>query len=138
MAKRDYYEVLEITRSASDGEIKSSFRKLAMKWHPDKNPGDQTCEHKFREINEAYDVLKDGDRRAAYDRVGPFSTELWLGDFLDWWARAIDCGLESFMLPDVTLLRRVHGDNVGVRRRDERSEYARVLKTILDRRRGAH
>jgi molecular chaperone DnaJ len=70
MAKRDYYEVLEITRSASDGEIKSSFRKLAMKWHPDKNPGDQACEHKFREINEAYDVLKDGDRRAAYDRYG--------------------------------------------------------------------
>lgn len=70
MSKRDYYEVLEITRSASDGEIKSSYRKLAMKWHPDKNPGDQTCEHKFREISEAYEVLKDGDRRAAYDRYG--------------------------------------------------------------------
>src|SRR6185312_14701683 len=70
MAKRDYYEVLEVTRSASDGEIKSSFRKLAMKWHPDKNPGDQDCEHRFKEINEAYDVLKDGQRRAAYDRFG--------------------------------------------------------------------
>jgi molecular chaperone DnaJ len=70
MAKRDYYEVLEVSRAASDGEIKSSFRKLAMKWHPDRNPGDNDCEHKFKEINEAYDVLKDGDRRAAYDRFG--------------------------------------------------------------------
>ena len=70
MAKRDYYEVLEVSRSASDGEIKSSFRKLAMKWHPDRNPGDQECEHKFKEINEAYDVLKDGEKRAAYDRFG--------------------------------------------------------------------
>jgi molecular chaperone DnaJ len=70
MAKRDYYEVLEVSRAASDGEIKTSFRKLAMKWHPDRNPGDNDCEHKFKEINEAYDVLKDGDRRAAYDRFG--------------------------------------------------------------------
>jgi molecular chaperone DnaJ len=70
MAKRDYYEVLGITRSANDDEIKASFRKLAMKWHPDKNPGDQDCEHRFKEINEAYDILKDGERRAAYDRFG--------------------------------------------------------------------
>jgi molecular chaperone DnaJ len=70
MAKRDYYEVLEVTRSASDGEIKSSFRKLAMKWHPDKNPGDNDCEHKFKEINEAYETLKDPQKRAAYDRFG--------------------------------------------------------------------
>jgi len=70
MSKRDYYEVLEVSRSASDNEIKSSFRKLAMKWHPDKNPGDNDCEHRFREINEAYECLKDGERRAAYDRFG--------------------------------------------------------------------
>jgi molecular chaperone DnaJ len=70
MAKRDYYEVLGLTRSASEVEIKASFRKLAMQWHPDKNPGDQDCEHRFKEINEAYDVLKDGERRAAYDRFG--------------------------------------------------------------------
>jgi molecular chaperone DnaJ len=68
--KRDYYEVLGLTRSAKDEEIKSAFRKLAMKWHPDKNPGDRDCEHRFREINEAYDILKDGERRAAYDRFG--------------------------------------------------------------------
>jgi molecular chaperone DnaJ len=70
MAKRDYYEVLGLTRAASEVEIKASFRKLAMQWHPDKNPGDEECEHRFKEINEAYDVLKDGDRRAAYDRFG--------------------------------------------------------------------
>ncbi len=70
MAKRDYYEVLGLTRSAGDDEIKAAFRKLAMKWHPDKNPGDQDCEHRFKEINEAYDILKDGERRAAYDRFG--------------------------------------------------------------------
>jgi molecular chaperone DnaJ len=70
MAKRDYYEVLGLKRSASEVEIKASFRKLAMQWHPDKNPGDQDCEHRFKEINEAYDILKDGERRAAYDRHG--------------------------------------------------------------------
>ncbi len=70
MAKRDYYEVLGVQRTADEDAIKSAFRKLAMKWHPDKNPGDQECEHRFKEINEAYDVLKDGDKRAAYDRFG--------------------------------------------------------------------
>jgi molecular chaperone DnaJ len=70
MAKRDYYEVLGLTRAASEVEIKTSFRKLAMQWHPDKNPGDEECEHRFKEINEAYDVLKDGERRAAYNRFG--------------------------------------------------------------------
>jgi molecular chaperone DnaJ len=70
MAKRDYYEVLGVARTANEDEIKSSFRKLAMKWHPDKNPGDKDCEHRFKEINEAYDVLKDDEKRAAYDRFG--------------------------------------------------------------------
>ena len=59
MAKRCYYETLEVTRAATDGELKSAFRKLAMQWHPDRNPGDKDCEHRFKEINEAYDVLKD-------------------------------------------------------------------------------
>jgi molecular chaperone DnaJ len=70
MAKRCYYEVLEVERSANDAALKSAFRKLAMKWHPDRNPGDTTSEHRFKEINEAYEVLKDGDKRAAYDRFG--------------------------------------------------------------------
>lgn len=68
--KRDYYEVLGVSRTASEEEIKRSYRKLAVKFHPDKNPGDAAVEEKFKEIGEAYDVLMDGDKRAAYDRFG--------------------------------------------------------------------
>ena len=70
MSKRDYYEVLGVTRTCTEVELKGAFRKLAMQHHPDRNPGDAECEHKFRELNEAYEVLKDGDKRAAYDRFG--------------------------------------------------------------------
>ena len=70
MSKRDYYDVLGVTRGASDADMKAAFRKLAMVHHPDRNPGDSECEHRFKEINEAYDVLKDADKRAAYDRFG--------------------------------------------------------------------
>src|ERR1700730_18212696 len=80
MAKRDYYELLEVTRTASDGELKAAYRKLAMKWHPDKNPGDKDCEHKFKEINEAYEVLKDEQKRAAYDRFGHAAFEHGMGN----------------------------------------------------------
>src|SRR5215813_6963766 len=68
--KRCYYETLEVERNADDTKLKAAFRKLAMKWHPDKNPGDAQSEVRFKEINEAYEVLKDGDKRAAYDRFG--------------------------------------------------------------------
>jgi molecular chaperone DnaJ len=70
MSKRDYYEVLSVTRTASDGDLKSAYRKLAMQWHPDRNPGDKDCENKFKEVSEAYDCLKDPQKRAAYDRYG--------------------------------------------------------------------
>src|SRR5947209_3153501 len=70
MAKRCYYETLEVERTASDADLKSAFRKLAMKWHPDRNPGDKSSEARFKEINEAYEILKDADKRAAYDRFG--------------------------------------------------------------------
>ena len=68
--KTCYYETLEVERSIDDAGLKTAFRKLAMKWHPDKNPGDPACEHKFKEISEAYEILKDGNKRAAYDRYG--------------------------------------------------------------------
>lgn len=68
--KTCYYETLEVERTVDETGLKSAFRKLAMKWHPDKNPGDPACEHKFKEISEAYEVLKDTNKRAAYDRYG--------------------------------------------------------------------
>jgi molecular chaperone DnaJ len=68
--KRDYYEVLGLGRNASEEEVKRAYRKLAIKFHPDKNPDDPHAEEKFKEIGEAYDVLMDSDKRAAYDRFG--------------------------------------------------------------------
>ncbi len=70
MSKRDYYEVLEVTRTATEVEIKSSYRKLALKYHPDRNPGDKAAEEKFKEAAEAYSVLADTDKRHMYDRFG--------------------------------------------------------------------
>ena len=70
MDKQDYYEALDVDRSAEAGEIKSAYRKLAMKYHPDRNAGDKGAEQKFKEISEAYDVLSDEEKRTAYDRFG--------------------------------------------------------------------
>ena len=69
-ARLDYYEVLEVSKTASADEIKKSYRKLAMKYHPDRNQGDKEAEAKFKDINQAYDVLKDEQKRAAYDKFG--------------------------------------------------------------------
>ncbi|MEE2661922.1 MAG: molecular chaperone DnaJ [Pseudomonadota bacterium] len=70
MAKPDYYDSLDVDRSADDTTLKSAYRKLAMKYHPDRNQGDSAAEEKFKEINEAYDVLRDSEKRAAYDQFG--------------------------------------------------------------------
>jgi len=70
MAKRDYYEILGVAKNSSEEEIKKSYRKLAMKFHPDRNPGDKAAEDKFKEAKEAYEMLSDGQKRAAYDRFG--------------------------------------------------------------------
>jgi molecular chaperone DnaJ len=70
MSKRDYYEVLGVERAASADDIKKAYRKLAVKFHPDKNPGDKTAEEKFKEIGEAYEVLSDSQKRALYDQHG--------------------------------------------------------------------
>lgn len=70
MSDKDYYEVLGVARDASDSDIKKAYRKLAMKYHPDRNPDDKTAEEKFKELGEAYEVLSDADKRAAYDRMG--------------------------------------------------------------------
>ena len=68
MNKRDYYEVLGIDKSASEKELKSAYRKLAKKYHPDANPGDKQSEEKFKELSEAYDILKDPEKRKLYDK----------------------------------------------------------------------
>jgi len=70
VSKADYYEVLGVGRDASDQELKSAYRRLAMKYHPDRNPGDQAAEEKFKQASEAYQVLGDADKRDAYDRFG--------------------------------------------------------------------
>ena len=68
--KVDYYETLGVSRECDEKTLKSAFRKLAMRYHPDRNPGDKEAEQKFKEIGEAYEVLKDPQKRAAYDRFG--------------------------------------------------------------------
>jgi len=69
-SKRDYYDVLGISRGANEDEIKKAYRRLAVQYHPDRNPGDRQAEEKFKEVNEAYQVLSDGEKRAQYDRFG--------------------------------------------------------------------
>src|SRR3546814_14757590 len=68
--KRDYYEILGVQRGAGAEELKKAYRKLAMQFHPDRNPGDKEAEARFKELSEAYDVLKDDQKRAAYDQYG--------------------------------------------------------------------
>ena len=70
MAKRDYYDILGVAKNASDDELKKAYRKLAMKYHPDRNPDSKEAEEKFKEAKEAYEVLGDEQKRAAYDRYG--------------------------------------------------------------------
>ena len=70
MSKEDFYTLLGIERDADGDDIKKAYRNLAMKYHPDRNPGDEEAERKFKEVNEAYEVLKDEEKRAAFDRFG--------------------------------------------------------------------
>ncbi len=79
MAKRDYYEILGVSKTATDEEIKKAYRKKAMEFHPDRNPGDKAAEAKFKEAAEAYEVLKDSNKKAAYDRYGHSAFEGGMG-----------------------------------------------------------
>ena len=79
MAKRDYYEILGVQKGADEKALKSAFRNQAKKFHPDANPGNKEAEAKFKELNEAYDVLKDPQKKAAYDRFGHQAFENGMG-----------------------------------------------------------
>ncbi len=68
--KRDFYEILGVSKTASQDEIKKAYRKVAMQFHPDRNPGDKAAEEKFKEAAEAYEILSDADKKAQYDRFG--------------------------------------------------------------------
>ena len=70
MSKRDFYEVLGVAKGTDKKEIKKAFRRMAMKYHPDRNPGDKAAEESFKEVNEAYEILSDDQKKAAYDRHG--------------------------------------------------------------------
>lgn len=81
--RRDYYEILEVDRKASEAEVKAAYRRLAMRYHPDRNPGDHQAEERFKEISEAYAVLSDEDRRAHFDRFGQSASDLPFGPGAD-------------------------------------------------------
>lgn len=92
MAKRDYYEVLEVDKTATLDVIKKAYRKKAIQYHPDKNPGDKEAEEKFKEAAEAYDVLSNPDKRARYDATVPGNHEPFT---------ALKATLQSFTFPMV-------------------------------------
>ena len=79
MSKRDYYEILQVDKQASEADLKSAFRKMAKKFHPDRNQGDEDSEKRFKEVGEAYEVLKDPQKRAAYDQYGHAAFEGGMG-----------------------------------------------------------
>src|ERR1044072_4482890 len=94
--KSDYYEVLGVSRGANETEIKSAYRKLAIRYHPDKNPGDAEAEEKFKEAAEAYSVLSDADQRARYDRFGHAGVWSCAGAQANWGAQGFG-GIEDIL-----------------------------------------
>src|SRR6266566_590014 len=118
--KRDYYEVLGVARGAHEDEIKRAYRKLAVKFHPDKNPNDPHAEEKFKELGEAYDVLIDADKRAAYDRYGHAAFSHGRGGFGGGFHDPFDIFREVFGGGSGGIFESFFGGGVGAGRADER------------------
>jgi molecular chaperone DnaJ len=110
MAKRDFYETLGVDRGADEGVLKSAYRKLAMKYHPDRNPDDPDAEHQFKDVSEAYDVLKDPQKRAAYDRFGHEAFENGMA------GRPGGAGFDGFGAGFADIFDEMFGDFMGGRR----------------------
>src|SRR3989440_13038687 len=132
--KRDYYEVLGVARGAPEDEIKRAYRKLAVKFHPDKNPDDPHAEEKFKELGEAYDVLIDVDKRAAYDRFGHAAFSQGAAGFGGGFHDPFDIFREVFGGGGGGIFESFFGGG-GVGRADERqagSELPSAMRTTLE------
>ncbi len=125
MAEQDYYEVLGVDRRTSGEDIKKAYRKLAMQHHPDRNPGDKAAERKFKIISEAYDVLKDGEKRAAYDRFGHAAFDN------DGGPRAADFNF-NFSTGFADIFDEMFGDFMGTRRGPTASRRGADLRYNLE------
>jgi molecular chaperone DnaJ len=136
MAKRDYYEVLEVARDATEDDLKKSYRRLAMKYHPDRNQGDKQAEARFKDVNEAYDVLKDAEKRAAYDRFGhaAFDQTAGAGGFGGGFGGAGAAGFTGAGFEDIfeEMFGRFGAAGGGGRRRREASGRGADLRTHVE------
>lgn len=122
MARKDYYDILGVDRRATEDEIKKAFRRLAHKYHPDKCPGDKSAEERFKEINEAYEVLKDPGKRAQYDRFGPEGVGVGFREAPDF----------GFTMDFQDIFGDVFGDFFGTRARRTRGQRGADLRYDLD------
>ena len=123
MSQRDYYDVLGVSRSASDRELKKAFKKLAMKYHPDRNPDDPAADQKFKEAAEAYEILSDSEKKSAYDQFGHAGVQGMGGG-------AGGAGFQDFNFGDI--FGDIFGDVFGSRGSGSRSSRGQDLQYNLE------